>query len=168
MMAGGLDIQVLPMTIADVADILAITDNDPDKWNGAACREELQLPDRFCFKAWDPTRKKTAGFVIGRLVAEEAEVFKFAVHFSYRRRGIGALILKHALEFLWTKETNNCFLELRQSNVSARKLYEKAGFKLYSRRRDYYCAPSEDALLMKKTRPPAGQSALQTIGNIAK
>ncbi len=156
-MKGSLHIKVLPMTHGDIAEILTIANDDQDKWSGAVIREELDLPDRFCFTAWEPQKRKIIGFIIGRLVAGEAEIFKFVVRFSYKRQGVGSRILNHALDHLRAKNTSRCFLELRQSNVSARNLYEKAGFKLYSSRKKYYSGPCEDALLMEKSLQPIEQ-----------
>jgi ribosomal-protein-alanine N-acetyltransferase len=157
-MMGSLHIKVLPMTHDDVPEILTIADDDLDRWSGAAIREELDLPGRFCFTAWEPPKRKIIGFIIGRIVAGEAEIFKFVVRFSYKRRGVGSRILNHALGYLQSKNTNRCFLELRQSNVPARNLYEKAGFKLYSSRKKYYSDPCEDARLMEKSLQPTEQT----------
>ncbi len=41
------------------------------------------------------------------------------------------------------------FLEVRESNIAARNLYKRLGFLEAGRRRDYYPAPPEDAIVMK-------------------
>lgn len=43
------------------------------------------------------------------------------------------------------------FLEVRESNMAARRLYEKLGFAETGRRRGYYANPPEDAVLYSKT-----------------
>ena len=45
------------------------------------------------------------------------------------------------------------FLEVRESNIAARKLYEKAGFEPTGRRKSYYTDPLEDALLYRRSLP---------------
>jgi ribosomal-protein-alanine N-acetyltransferase len=49
------------------------------------------------------------------------------------------------------RETNSdsVFLEVRESNVAARSLYEKAGFEQEGRRKSYYTNPMEDAVLYR-------------------
>jgi ribosomal-protein-alanine N-acetyltransferase len=43
-------------------------------------------------------------------------------------------------------------LEVRESNVAARRLYRKLGFTEHGRRSNYYLQPAEDALLLSVTK----------------
>jgi [ribosomal protein S18]-alanine N-acetyltransferase len=51
------------------------------------------------------------------------------------------------------------WLEVRPSNAAARRLYESRGFQLIGRRRGYYRAPVEDALVMRREIDAAIESA---------
>jgi len=47
--------------------------------------------------------------------------------------------------------SDSVFLEVRESNTVARRLYEKAGFQETGRRKSYYTNPTEDAILYRRT-----------------
>ena len=86
------------------------------------------------------------GFLVARLLAPECELENIVVSPAARRRGIGKQLLKSLL--LAVRETNvdSVFLEVRESNHSARAFYENAGFKLHGRRKSYYSNPPENAV----------------------
>jgi ribosomal-protein-alanine N-acetyltransferase len=75
----------------------------------------------------------------------ERELLWLYVAPEWRGRGVAALLLEAAVA-----GPQEWFLEVRVSNTAARKLYERAGFVEYSRRRDYYAGPVEDAILMRR------------------
>lgn len=91
------------------------------------------------------------GFLVARYIAPDWELENIVVDPNARRRGLG----KHLLDALLAKarETNSesVFLEVRESNGSARALYESAGFHQTGRRKSYYSGPAEDAILYRLT-----------------
>lgn len=93
-----------------------------------------------------------AGEVIGYLVlwfaADEAELGDLAVLPEERRRGYGRWLLGHAIEEARRRGARRLFLEVRESNRAARRMYETAGFTVAGVRADYYTEPREDAVLM--------------------
>ena len=91
-----------------------------------------------------------AGFLVARSAFEgdeitpaEREILNLAVDPSYRRQGIATALLSAELRRRATH-----FLEVRQSNIAAQKLYAKFGFKEVGRRADYYSDPIETAIVM--------------------
>lgn len=88
------------------------------------------------------------GYVVALVVAPEAEIADFAVAPDARRRGIGRALLTHALDDLADGTVRRVHLEVRESNLAARSLYESAGFRAVGRRRGYYRQPVEDALIL--------------------
>lgn len=92
------------------------------------------------------------GHVIGYLVAwlllDEMHIANLAVHPKERRRGVGERLVQYLIDrsegFQWIA------LEVRESNHSARKLYEKLGFRKKGVRRNYYANEIEDAIIMEK------------------
>lgn len=86
-------------------------------------------------------------FLVSRAVAEEEfELLNMAVAPEYRRRGLGKALLAHVLQLhpgVW-------YLEVRESNEAAYRLYEGLGFHRSGRRREYYQSPPEDAIEMSK------------------
>lgn len=98
---------------------------------------------------------KVVGFCICLLVADELSILNIAVAADHQRLGLGQQLLESALHEATSQGTSEAFLEVRQSNRSAQRLYEKLGFQVAGIREHYYPAtretPAEHALLMAKT-----------------
>ena len=91
---------------------------------------------------------KVLGYVGLMYVLDEGYISNVAVHPEARRQGIGdALIDALAVK---AKELELAFLtlEVRESNAPAIALYAKHGFHPVGKRKNYYDAPKEDAVLM--------------------
>lgn len=91
-----------------------------------------------------------AGYCGMCMVLDEAEIQNVAVAPEYRRKGIAVAMLNALFEFGEKKQIIRYMLEVRDSNVPARSLYERLGFTQVGRRKDYYEKPREDAILMDK------------------
>ena len=86
------------------------------------------------------------GFLVVRAVADgEFEILNLAVAPGVRRQGIGRQMLSDVL----VRHKGECFLEVRESNESARRFYERLGFKTVTQRLQYYSNPPETAIVMK-------------------
>ena len=92
------------------------------------------------------------GYAIAWFIVGEGEVGNVAVHPDARGLGIGARLLDEALAEARRREAEVVFLEVRESNDAARRLYESRGFVEVGRRRRYYRRPDEDALVMRWDR----------------
>lgn len=88
-----------------------------------------------------------AGFLIGRVIADEFEILNMAVARAYRRRGIAGQLVREALECARMAGAKQAHLEVRASNEAAISLYWSYGFRQYGRRVRYYQYPLEDAYL---------------------
>ncbi len=89
------------------------------------------------------------GYVLYWLVADEMQINNVAVHPDWRRRGLGERILRAALDQAKNAGAATAVLEVRQSNLAARTLYErKLGFGFLAIREDYYTGPTEDAIVL--------------------
>ena len=84
------------------------------------------------------------------VIAGEGEILRIAVSKGFRSRGIGRELLAAMEEAARRKGAKVLTLEVRESNLTARKLYFSAGFAEEGRRKDYYCDPKEDAIIMWK------------------
>jgi len=91
------------------------------------------------------------GFLIAQHVAPEWELENIVVAPAARRKGVGKRLLDGLLAAARESNSTAVFLEVRDSNTSARALYEKAGFKQTGHRPSYYTSPSEDAILYRCT-----------------
>ena len=87
-----------------------------------------------------------AGYSIIHFAADEGELSTIAVKKEYRGRKIGQFLLEKAI--CGDNLIKNLFLEVRESNLSAQKLYRRMGFVEVGRRKSFYKNPMEDALLM--------------------
>ncbi|MDT8436066.1 MAG: ribosomal protein S18-alanine N-acetyltransferase [Gemmatimonadota bacterium] len=90
-----------------------------------------------------------AGFSVTWTVADEAELGNLAVADGWRRRGVGRALLAGVVAHVRARGVRALFLEVRESNEAARRLYEREGFRTVGRRRRYYALPVEDAIVMK-------------------
>ena len=117
-----------------------------DSWSYNSYKKCLE-GDKYVFLVAE--EKDPCGFVLGRVIKEEAEVMKIGVSPKFQRRHIGWLLLMKLLEEFKERKVKEVFLEVRESNFPAIKLYYKLGFKEIGRRKGYY--KGEDALIMKLT-----------------
>ncbi|RKY04844.1 ribosomal-protein-alanine N-acetyltransferase [Candidatus Poribacteria bacterium] len=91
---------------------------------------------------------EVVGYVDIWITEEEGHITNLAVSPRHRRKGIGSMLLKHALDYARSKGVKKVWLEVRRSNLAAQRLYAKFGFKAIGVRRGYYTDTGEDALLM--------------------
>jgi ribosomal-protein-alanine N-acetyltransferase len=89
------------------------------------------------------------GFMVALRVAPEWELENIIVDPTARRLRLGTKLLEALLSAAGSTNSEAVFLEVRESNVSARSLYEKTGFEITGRRKAYYSNPSEDAVLYR-------------------
>jgi ribosomal-protein-alanine acetyltransferase len=89
------------------------------------------------------------GFVVALAVGTEWEIENVVVQAATRRRGLGAQLLREFLLRARAAGVQSIFLEVRESNVAARGLYEDAGFRQSGTRMDYYSGPVENAIVYR-------------------
>jgi ribosomal-protein-alanine N-acetyltransferase len=82
------------------------------------------------------------------LMVDEAHITTFAVHPAWRRQGVGERLLLAFLDIAIDQRAHEATLEVRLSNLAARRLYEKYGFRPVGLRPRYYSDDHEDALIM--------------------
>lgn len=93
---------------------------------------------------------KLVGYCFGQLVAGEGTLLNIAIDPNEQRKGYGRILLEGFIEQLEAKQAEEIWLEVRESNISAYKLYEDVGFNEINRRVGYYPSQDgrEDALIM--------------------
>jgi ribosomal-protein-alanine N-acetyltransferase len=87
------------------------------------------------------------GFICAKAVAGEWEIENIVVSDEFLRRGIASELLQKLIQQIRSKAASTILLEVRESNLPARGLYEKHGFREVGRRPIYYRDPIEDAVL---------------------
>ena len=90
------------------------------------------------------------GYVGISAVIDEGYITNIAVFPEYRKMGVGTALLKYLFAFAKEKELSFISLEVRPSNTGAISLYKKLGFIEEGRRKNFYSAPLEDALILTK------------------
>jgi [ribosomal protein S18]-alanine N-acetyltransferase len=93
------------------------------------------------------------------LMVDEAHITTFAVHPAWRRQRIGERLLLAFLDIADGLGAHEVTLEVRLSNLAARRLYEKYGFRPVGLRPRYYSDDHEDALIM--TTLPLSDAAMR-------
>lgn len=113
-------------------------------WDAATLAELLASPGVFAVAEDD-------GFILIRVVVDEAEILTLAVRPSSRRAGRGRRLVAAAVVRASALGAERMFLEVAEGNVAARALYARSGFVEMGRRRGYYSHADgrrEDALTL--------------------
>jgi len=127
-------------------------------WPDDAYRSEIQT-NRLATYLVARLDDRVVGFAGIWLMVDEAHITTFAVHPGHRRRGIGERLLLTLLDAAEERHAREATLEVRLSNVAARRLYEKYGFRPVGLRPRYYSDDGEDALIM--TTEPLASPAMR-------
>jgi ribosomal-protein-alanine N-acetyltransferase len=89
------------------------------------------------------------------VMGPEGEIADIAVAPEARGRGVGGVLLDRVTELLAESGVRTIYLEVRESNLAARGLYDARSFRMIGRRRGYYQHPAEDALVLRREIVPA-------------
>lgn len=89
------------------------------------------------------------GFIGYRHFLGEAEITNFCVRQEYKQQGIGTDLMSACLAYLKEQGMRQLFLEVRASNQAARLFYQKMNLVEVDTRKNYYCNPVEDAIVMQ-------------------
>lgn len=111
----------------------------PKPWSASEIEATLASP--FAFVLTDPQ-----GFLIGRVVAGEAELLTLAVAPAARARGIGGALVDAFLTQARARGGESAFLEVSAANLTAQKLYLRKGFEPQGKRKGYYQTPGGERL----------------------
>ena len=107
-----------------------------------------QLSERVAWVAEEDYRApEVLAFLVAHRVDTEWEVENIVVAGAFRRRGVGTRLLSEFIAHARAARASGIFLEVRESNQSARALYRKAGFEETGLRKSYYSNPTENAIV---------------------
>lgn len=121
-------------------------------WSRGSFQEETRNPvSRFWVVLLD---QLPCGYICFWAYAGEIHLMNIVVAPEMRGRGIGRFLLKKMIEEGISSGSGSVWLEVRPSNLAARKLYGGMGFREVARRRRYYRDTSEDALVMSLELSP--------------
>lgn len=136
-----------PADIAQVYQIEVAVQSHP--WSEKQFQEALENYQSTVIEQ----QGKVAGFCILQPVLDEANLLLMAIDPKMQGRGLGFELLSYSIEQLRNNPIQ-IFLEVRESNVAAIKLYEKSGFHQIDLRKNYYPLAGggrEHAIIMVKS-----------------
>ena len=132
-------------------------------WAATQFDRELENPRCSYFVALEG--EQTLAYLGYWKILEEAHITAVGVHPDQRKRRIAQHLMCYMLDDCVKHDIQWITLEVKASNLSAQKLYEKFGFAVMGRRKNYYQAEKEDALIMwtEDISKPAYQSQLEQL-----
>ncbi len=143
---------IRPLSEDDIDAICAIENASfSNPWTRKMFLAELNFQGfHFSRVAEDEASGQLVGYNFFWIVPEdEVQIANIAVHPDHRRQGIAQLLIDDAIQEGKVRNVTSVSLEVRESNLPARKFYEKLGFKQVGNRPNYYNHPKEDALILR-------------------
>ena len=136
------------MTVDDLIAVHVIErESFSTPWPAHAYRQEIEQ-NRLAHYIVARCGNAIVGFAGIWLLVDEAHITTFATRTTWRRQGIGERLLVALLDLALARGAKEATLEVRPSNIPAKRLYEKYGFKVVGVRPRYYSDNNEDALIM--------------------
>lgn len=135
------------MTPAALAHLHALSFTTPRPWSARDFAGLMSARGSFLLT-------EGQGFLLGRVIADEAEMLTLAVPPEQRGRGTGRRLVDTFLTEARARGAASAFLEVAEDNPVARRLYLSVGFVESGGRRGYYRSPDGrhvDAVLMTRT-----------------
>lgn len=121
-------------------------------WNLAQFVADFANPNTIYLGAYND--QQLLGFISCQQVFDEVEITNVAVARKYHGQGIGQKLLASLVTLVATSESDiRIFLEVRESNLVAQRLYHRNAFEMIHRRKAYYHNPTEDAYIMMRQLP---------------
>ncbi|MGB5474016.1 MAG: ribosomal protein S18-alanine N-acetyltransferase [Gammaproteobacteria bacterium] len=140
-----------PMRQEDLDEIMDIESRSyPFPWTASIFGDCLHAG----YSCWVCTRAGVIeAYGIITVAVGESHLLNLCVREEARSRGVGRKMLRHLISIARRHDADILFLEVRVSNLSARKLYENEGFNELGTRRAYYPLHGgrEDALILART-----------------
>lgn len=137
------------MTAADLPAVVAIEcESYSVPWSESTFRGLLRRRDAEMVVA--VVGEVVIGYAAFWCVVDQGELGNVAVSAEWRGRGLGARLIEEVIHRAGRRGIIEVFLEVRPTNMVARRLYERFGFATVGRRRNYYQQPVEDALVLRR------------------
>jgi len=166
-----MDVRLRPLRVSDLDRVMELEEQlfGAGAWSRGAYVEELtRAPGRTYLAAVvdRPGGELVVGYA-GLVAGTEAQVMTVGVDAEHRRRGIGRQLVDALLEDARAHGARTVLLEVRAGDAGAQRLYARAGFEPIGRRRNYYQAEGEDAVVMRaRLTPSPGHVGAETGGAV--
>ena len=146
-------LEIRPLTTAEVTEVVAL-----DRiclgglWQESAYLREINSDKStlIALHLSQPNRDRSQIIGMGCLwsIVDEAHITLLAIHPDYRRQGLGQLLLFKLLKDAIARNLAWATLEVNENNLAAINLYQKYGFQIAGKRRNYYQPTGDDALVL--------------------
>jgi len=93
-------------------------------------------------------KNEIIGYICGWKILDEFNITNIAIAAAFQGKGVGKALVQFLMSKLLDENCFKYFLEVRESNHAAKKLFEKMGFNVVGVRKKYYHSPQEDALVL--------------------
>ncbi len=121
----------------------------PDPWSQKGLRDTLRESSS-CFLGVREN-DTLCGYLNATWVLDEININRICTHPAFRRRGVATVLITKLKDFCRLRGIDSMFLEVRESNASARAFYTRMGFEEIGCRPNFYENPAEDAVLMARS-----------------
>lgn len=133
----------------DVPEIVRIEQSSfSDPWDKKLFLDALDSKEKYLYA--HVSGSALSGYIIFEKVLDEGHITNLAVAKEYQGKGIASELVSAVMDLAASLGVKGIFLEVRQGNEAAKKLYSKFGFKEIGKRKGYYPKASEDALVLKR------------------
>ncbi len=140
-------IEIREMRYEDLDEVMYIEHASFDMpWTRKALEEELFSLIKYYYVA--VLNGRVVGYAGMWHVVTEGHITNIAVDPKYRNRGVGNALVSRLLQTAEEKDMLGVTLEVRVGNETAKNLYQKNGFVVTGRRKEYYENNKEDAYIM--------------------
>ncbi len=123
----------------------------PTPWARRLFEEEIGRTISCPMVAVDGPADELLGYAILWIVAEESHLLNIAVRPDERGRGVGRALVRECIRRSAKAGAQAIYLEVRQSNRVAIRLYDREGFRFVGVRKGYYTDTREDALVLVRS-----------------
>ncbi len=135
----------------EIADIIVIMELEKElfsaPWSEAMFSEEIK--GHYAYILQKDENKEIIGYLSGWKLLDEFTITNIGISQKFQRMGLGAKLVKFIISKLLYERCFMFYLEVRESNLKAIRLYEKFGFEQVGLRVNYYQNPVENAVMMR-------------------
>ena len=141
----------MDIKLGKIVDINTIADIEnrsiKDPWSSDSYRNHINNNGTILIAQID---NRPTAFLSGKIILDEAEIYRVAVLEKFRQRNIATLLILEFEKIAIKLGAKTVFLEVREGNSSAIALYHKSGFNSNGKRKNYY-KDGEDCIIMRKS-----------------
>jgi len=141
--------EMRPEDVPEVLSIEQVSFTTP--WSGTLFMNEIYKP--LSLPKVARAGGRIVGYICANQVLDEGHILNVTVHPGHRGQGMALEMIRHMVGLLEERSCTVIFLEVRISNEAALRMYERAGFRMLTVRKNYYTSPEEDAVIMKLDLP---------------